>query len=52
MSQNIDDILSIFRVSGLLDTIFANESHLLVKSGKIGKNREKLPNIGNISIND
>ena len=35
MSRNIDDILSIFRVSGHLYTIFANENRFLEKSEKI-----------------
>ena len=46
MSQNIDDISLIFRVSGHPDTIFANESRFLEKLEKITQYRRyisKLP---------
>ena len=46
MSRNIDDISSIFRVSGHPDTIFANESRFLEKSEKSAQYRRyigKLP---------
>ena len=37
MSRNIDNISSIFRVSGHPDTIFTNESRFLGKSEKIAQ---------------
>ena len=48
MSRNIDDISSIFRVSGHPDTIFAKENCFLEKSEKIAQYRRY---IADISIN-
>ena len=39
MSRNIDDISSIFRVSGHPDKIFAKENRFLKKSEKIAQYR-------------
>ena len=45
MWQYIDDILSIFRVSGLPDTISANESRMKKKSENISHYRQYIVDI-------
>ena len=45
MSQNIDDISSIFRVSDHPDMIFANESRFLEKSKKIAQYHRYIGNL-------
>ena len=40
MLRNIEDISSIFLVSGYPDMIFENESHFLEKSEKIAQYRQ------------
>ena len=45
MSRNIDDISSIFLVSGHPDTIFANESRFFKKSKKIAQYRRYIGNL-------
>ena len=45
MSRNIDNISSIFRVSGHPDTIFANESRFLEKLEKISQYRRYIGNL-------
>ena len=45
MLRNIDDISSIFRVSGHLNTIFVNENRFLEKSEKIAQYRRYIGNL-------
>ena len=45
MSRNIDDISSIFWVSGHPNTIFANESRFMEKSEKIAQYRRYIADI-------
>ena len=45
MSRYIDDISSIFRVSGLLDTKLANESRMKEKSENFGQYRRYIADI-------